>query len=153
MLDKIGNMKLILIRHGESAKNSGKEVADNENFLTIKGVKQAVVTASLLADKKIDVIYCSPAKRCEQTLDEILRIRSDNFPIHMTQLVGPKLKSETYERLKLRVEMFLDDLKYDHEKEETVMVISHQLPLSMMNYCIKKCDKKFENGEIVEMEI
>ena len=146
-------MKLILIRHGESARNSGKEVADNENYLTIKGVKQAVNTASLLADTQIDAIYCSPAKRCEQTLDEILRIRSDNFPIHMTQLVGPKLKSESYERLKLRVEMFLDDLKYDHEKSETILVISHVLPLSMMNYCVNKSDKKMENGEIVELEI
>ena len=77
-----------------------------ENYLTAKGVQQAIETAAKLAPMNIDAIYCSNVPRCVQTLDEILRIRDDNMPIHLTSLVGPKLKKENYEKLKSRMELF-----------------------------------------------
>lgn len=149
--DKIDIMKIILVRHGESARNAGHDVFDEENNLTIKGVKQAVEAGAELAPTKINAIYCSPAKRCEQTLDEILRVRSDDFGIHMTSLVGPKLKSENYEEVKTRVELFLDDLKYDHEESDTIVVISHQIVCGMIILLATKGVKKLANGEIVEI--
>jgi len=134
-------MKLILVRHGEYF----------EDDLTIKGVKQAVDAGAVLAPKKVDAIYCSPATRCVQTLDEILRVRDDSFGIHLTRLVGPKLKKERYEKLKARVELFLDDLKYDHKKTETIVVVSHQLVLAMMILLLTKKTKKLANGELFEL--
>jgi broad specificity phosphatase PhoE len=145
-------MKLILIRHGESARNRGYEVTDEENNLTAAGVQQAVKIGQILLEQKIDAIYCSPAPRCEQTLNEILRNREDEMPIHFSKLIGPKIKSEEYEKLKARVNLFLDDLKYDHEKEETVVIISHQLVLAMVIFLINGEPKKFENGEVVEID-
>ena len=141
-------MKLILIRHGESARNRGLPVESEENNLTAKGVQQAIETAAKLAPMNIDAIYCSNSPRCVQTLDEILRIRDDNMPIHLTSLVGPKLKTDNYEKLKSRVELFLDDLKYDHKENETVVVVSHLKSISMALFLIEGKQEKLGNGEI-----
>lgn len=136
-------MKLILVRHGEHFDNS----------LTIKGVKQAVEAAAKLADTKISAIYCSPSQRCEQTLDEILRIRSDIFPISMSRLLGPKTNLESYEKLKSRVTLFVDDLKYDFGQDETVVVVSHLAVARMINFLINGKVRDLEHGEIQEIEL
>ncbi len=144
-------MKLMLVRHGESARNRGYEVSNQDNNLTAEGVSQAIELAKLLAKKKIDAIYCSPAARCQQTLEEILRIRIDKIPIHMCKLVGQKIKSESFEKLKRRVVGFVDDLKYDHKDSETVLIIGHQLSLGMTTYVINGKIKVFKNGELFEV--
>ncbi len=146
-------MKLILIRHGESAHNRGYKVASSENNLTPIGVQQAIRLGAELKNTKIDVIYCSPALRCEQTLDEILRIRNDDMGIHLTNLIGPKLKQENFEKLKARIGLFLDDLKYDHKENETVVIVSHLLPIEMMTYLIIKDKRRLENGEKLVLSI
>lgn len=145
-------MKLILIRHGESAHNRGYKVAGEENNLTAIGVQQSVSVGEKLLEHKVDAVYCSSAPRCVQTLDEILRLRQDNMPIHLSNLLGPKLKSENYEKLKARVELFLDDLKYDHEKSATIAVVSHLLPIEMMTFLLTKTKRRLENGEMIEVE-
>ena len=135
-------MKLILVRHGETF----------EGDLTIKGAKQAVAAGELLFDKKINAMYCSVAERCKQTMEEILRNRSDDMALHMSSLLAPKMKSENYEHLKNRVTLFLDDLKYDHEDSETVVIVSHQLVLAMMILQLTGKTKKLEYGEVEEIE-
>src|SRR3989339_303201 len=104
-------MKLILVRHGESARNRGYPVSAKENNLTTVGVGQAVEAARILAKKNFDVVYCSPAARCEQTLDEILRVKDEGKTIHICALIGPKRKKEKLVDLKRRIELFVDDLK------------------------------------------
>ncbi|MFZ2152569.1 MAG: phosphoglycerate mutase family protein [Microgenomates group bacterium] len=146
-------MKLILIRHGESAHNRGYKVAGSENNLTAAGVKQSISVGEKLVEQKIDAIYCSSKPRCVQTLDEILRLREDNMPIHLTSLVGPKHKRENYEKLKARIELFLDDVKFDHKQGETILVVSHLLAIQMMTYLITGTKRRLENGEMVEIEL
>ena len=146
-------MKLILIRHGESAHNRGYKVAGIENNLTAVGVTQSIKIGEKLLHQKVDVIYCSPAPRCTQTLDEILRVRDDNMPIHLTSLVGPKLKKENYEKLKARIELFLDDLNYDQKPTDTVVVVSHLLAIQMMTFLLTDNKRRLENGEIIEVEM
>jgi broad specificity phosphatase PhoE len=146
-------MKLILIRHGESARNRGYEVLDEENNLTAVGVKQAIEVGEDLVGQKIEAIYSSPTPRCVQTLDEILRLRKDNMPIHLTLLLGPKMKSESYDKLKSRVTLFLDDLKYDHQDKESVVIISHQRVLAMLILLATGEPKKMANGEMVGIEV
>jgi broad specificity phosphatase PhoE len=68
-------------------------------------------------------------------------------------LVGPKLKSENYEKLKARVELFLDDLRYDHEDNETIVIVSHLLSVQMMTFLITDNKRRLENGEMVEVEL
>ncbi|MBP9817616.1 histidine phosphatase family protein [Candidatus Shapirobacteria bacterium] len=146
-------MKIILVRHGEAGKNLGLMMPGEKENLTAKGVKQAVELAAELAGTKIGAIYCSPTLRCQQTLDEILRIRDDNMPIHLTSIVGPKLKKEKYTQLQHRIEIFLDDLKNDHEKDETVLVISHLRPIEMMTWLVNKEKTRLENGMKTELDL
>ena len=133
-------MKIILVRHGEAF----------EGNLTIKGVKQAIEAANNLKDKKIDAIYCSNTNRAEQTMDEVLRVKDEDIRIAFSSLLRPKLKSESLDKLKKRVELFLDDLKYDHEKQ-TVLVFSHQTVIKMAVFLLKKEKIEIKNGELIEI--
>lgn len=146
-------MKLILVRHGESAHNRGYKVAGDENNLTAAGVAQAIKLGENLKDEKINAIYCSPKPRCVQTLDEILRVRDDDMPIHLTSLVNHKKKKENYEDLKDRVELFLDDLRYDHEPTDTILIISHLSTIEMISYLQTDNKRRLENGQMVEIEL
>lgn len=146
-------MKLILVRHGESARNAGYGIPNEENNLTIKGVQQAVNAAKKLTEHKIDAIYCSPSKRCEQTMDEILRLRDDDLQIHFSSLIGPKTNKERYEKLKTRIALFLDDLKYDHEGDQTVLVVTHQLAIRMFIFQLLGTQEQVENGSVTMLEI
>lgn len=146
-------MKLILIRHGESARNRGYEVSDEENNLTTNGVKQAVKLGEQLREQQIKTIYVSSTPRCIQTLNEILRNRDDEIVVHCTKLLAPKMKSEHYEKLKTRVGLFLDDLKYDHKENETVVVVSHQLVIAMILLQLTGDTRKLENGEMMEIKL
>jgi broad specificity phosphatase PhoE len=69
----------------------------------------------------------------------------------LTLLLGPKLKKENYEKIKARVELFLDDLKYDHKKTETVVIVSHHVSLEMMILILTGKTKKIENGELFQI--
>lgn len=66
-------MKIVLVRHGETEGNSKglyegkKEVSINEN-----GRKQSKKLGNLLKDYKFSKVYCSPQKRCKETLDIII---------------------------------------------------------------------------------
>ncbi len=144
-------MKLILVRHGESARNRGYKVRAEENNLTAQGVGQAVETAKKLIRKQIGVIYCSPTNRCEQTLDEILRVKDDSQSIYMCQLIAPKTKKEKFEGVKRRVTRFVDDVKHDHKDSETILIISHKIVLAMITYVISGEKKEFGNGELFEI--
>lgn len=75
------------------------------------------------------------------------------MPIHLTSLVGPKHKRENYEKLKARIELFLDDVKFDHKQGETILVVSHLLAIQMMTYLITGTKRRLENGEMVEIEL
>ncbi|MBI2464632.1 histidine phosphatase family protein [Candidatus Shapirobacteria bacterium] len=146
-------MKLILVRHGESAHNRGYKVAGDENNLTAVGVVQAIKLAESLKDQKFDAIYCSPKPRCIQTLDEILRVRDDDMPIYLTSLVGHKKKSENYEHFKDKIDLFLDDLRYDHEPNDTILVISHLSTIEMISYLQDDNKRRLENGQMVAVEM
>ena len=146
-------MKLILVRHGESAHNRGYKVAGDENNLTAVGVVQAIKLAENLKDQKFSAVYCSPKPRCVQTLDEILRVRDDDMPIHLTSLVNHKKRSENYEDLKDRVELFLDDLRFDHKPDDTILIISHLTTIEMISYLQTDNKRRLENGQMVEVEL
>ena len=68
------NGKLILIRHTESTYNAaGLWAGITDVSLSVKGREDARKVGRLLSDIKFDVIYTSPLKRAEQTLNELLK--------------------------------------------------------------------------------
>ena len=145
-------MKLILVRHAESLKNAGMWRKGLKNGLSQDGEKQAKELAKRLKDIKIDCVYCSPTIRCRQTLEEILKIRDDEMPIHLSKLIDQKRVDEDLDFFEKKINLFLDDLKYDHSDDEVVMVISHLLTLGVVLDLLKQKARMLENGEVVEIE-
>ena len=146
-------MKIILVRHAESLKNAGLWQRGTKNRLSQNGEKQAKELAEKLKNRKIDCIYCSPTIRCKQTLEEILKIRDDEMLIHLSKLIDQKRIDEDMDFFQKKVGLFLDDLKYDHNEEDVVLVISHMMTLGTMLNLLKKESRILENGEIVEIEV
>jgi broad specificity phosphatase PhoE len=70
-------MKLILIRHGETAYTRLKRYCGSaiDAPLNRCGIKQAQRLKSLLNNKKIDIVYISPLIRAVQTADIIFKNR------------------------------------------------------------------------------
>lgn len=82
---------ILFVRHGETNLNYEKKTNGITDIpLNNNGFIQAKETAKLLADKKIDYIFCSPLTRAQQTCAEINRYH--NLPIH----TDPRLMERNY---------------------------------------------------------
>lgn len=145
-------MKLILLRHGESQVNAGNKKA-GENNLTAKGRRQMAVAVKQLVGQKIEAIYCSPTLRCQESMEEILRGRGREIQVCFSKLLKPKLKEESLEELKARIEMFYDDLLVEFEGEETVLVVGHRMPLKMFVYQLTGKNVDIANAAVSVFEI
>ncbi|MDD4135931.1 MAG: histidine phosphatase family protein [Candidatus Shapirobacteria bacterium] len=168
-------MKLILIRHGETEENANHVVGGlDDSKLNKKGIEQAKKAGKELEEKyKIDIIFCSPLKRCVETLENIL----DEYPfegqIFMSKLIEERdfgeyvgmedvmvdwedtVGMESLLKLEKRINLFLEDLKLEDENS-TVLVVSHDWAIRMMVSKItgKDIDEiKVENAKINEFEI
>lgn len=146
-------MKLILVRHGESLANTGIQIIDGNNGLTEKGKQQAKAVAEQLKLEKIDAVFCSPNQRCQETMEEIIKDRTDSPAIHFSKLLEAKKKIESIGNLKDRTKRFLEDLKCEFENNETVLIITHQMPIRMFSYLINGSDLITENGSMNIFEV
>ncbi|MEI8067620.1 MAG: histidine phosphatase family protein [Candidatus Shapirobacteria bacterium] len=153
-------MKLIIVRHGQTEANvdgvlQGKS-ADN---LTKKGIEQAKSLGKYLKEKyEIDMVFCSPLKRCVETLEYVLDECPIEGPILMSKLIeerdfgeytgiehhtinwdeinqdnkiNKELGIESLTELKKRTDLFLEDLKLE-DNNATILVLSHSGPIRMM---------------------
>jgi len=176
-------MKLILIRHGESEANCDRKLAVEETKLTQKGIRQAKETGKKLKEKyKIDMVFCSPLKRCVETLESILVEFPIEGPIFMSKLIierelgeykgidfqlidfeeldqknkiNDEMGVESLVDLKKRINLFLEDLKLEDESS-TILVVSHHGPIRMIvnELTGKSIDEiKVNNAEIMEFEL
>ncbi|MFA6944288.1 MAG: phosphoglycerate mutase family protein [Pedobacter sp.] len=143
-------MKLILVRHGESQLNAGK--VSERNDLTERGREQAKKAAKYLMDENIDQIFCSNTERCIQTLDEILKNRTEAMGISFSKLLSPRRKVENLEGLKRRIYRFIEDLKIEFERE-TVVIIAHQWSIRMMMFLLTGENVNVENGSVTILNI
>ncbi|MFA4827382.1 MAG: phosphoglycerate mutase family protein [Candidatus Shapirobacteria bacterium] len=143
-------MKLILVRHGESQANAGN-IAE-ENNLTEKGRQQAKKLAIELSQENFEQIYCSNTKRCIETMEAILKDRKEYVNICFSKLISPKKKAEDDENFKRRIKIFIEDLKIEF-KDETVMIISHQLVIRRFWQELTGKDEPIENGEAREIDL
>lgn len=137
-------MKLILIRHGE--KGDGGSLTD-------KGRWQVKKLATYLSDQKIKTVFCSEAERCIETMVALIKEREEITDIRFTKLVGPKLKKEEYSHLNKRIGRFVEDLDVEFEDEDTVMVVSHNLPIKMFVYYLAKEETKIDEGSVSIFEV
>jgi 2,3-bisphosphoglycerate-dependent phosphoglycerate mutase len=153
-------MKLIIVRHGETEENAKKIIQGQaDNSLNEKGRNQAKEVGRQLKEKqKIDMVFCSPLKRCKETLEEILSecpiegeicmsclIQERDFgeytgmetslinwdEIYEDNKLNQEMGVESLNKLEKRVELFLEDLKLEGDKK-TVLIVSHGGPIMAM---------------------
>jgi len=153
-------MKLILVRHGETEENANHIVSGiDESKLTKKGIEQAKETGKELREKyEIDMIFCSPLKRCVDTLENILEEYPFEGQIFMSKLIEERdfgeytgmedvlvdwddinkinkinreMGVESLVDLEKRINLFLEDLKLENE-DSTVLVVSHDWAIRTM---------------------
>ncbi|MDD2483246.1 MAG: histidine phosphatase family protein [Candidatus Shapirobacteria bacterium] len=153
-------MKLILVRHGESEANANHILqGQSDGKLTVKGSEQAKKAGRELKEKyKIDMVFCSPLKRCVETLENILVEYPIEGPVYMCKLleerdfgeysemetqlidweemdqdnkINKELGVESLAELEKRINLFLEDLKLEDENS-TILVVSHSGPIKMM---------------------
>ena len=176
-------MKLILIRHGETEGNANHIVGGlDDSKLNKKGIEQAKKAGKELKEKyKIDMIFCSPLKRCVETLENILGEYPFEGQIFMSKLIEERdfgeyvgmedvmvdwedinkinkinreMGVESLPKLEKRINLFLEDLKLEDENS-TVLVVSHDWAIRMMISKItgKDIDEiKVENATILAFE-
>ncbi len=139
----MSNMKLILVRHSETEKN-------DEGVLTPKGIGQAKKVGKELKEKyKIDMVFCSPLKRCVDTLNCILNEYPIEGEIFMSKLIE-EMGLEPLTDFVKRVNLFLEDLKLEDENS-TILVISHEGPIKIM--AAKITGKKYEEMKVLNGSI
>lgn len=178
-------MKLIIVRHGETIANTKKILQGKEDGkLTEKGQLQAKEIGRILKDKyKIDMVFCSPLGRCIETLENILEEYPIDGEIFMSNLIEERdfgeyagseyqmidwddfnqdnkinrqMGVESWDDVKKRVELFLEDLKLEDENK-TILIVSHAGPIRVMANKITGKELAYEaievkNGEILEFD-
>lgn len=154
-----GHMRLIITRHGKSEENSSGIL---QGLLPGKlndiGKIQASQLGQRLSRENIDVIYCSPVNRCQETLEIIKKYINPSIPINISNSIQERdfgklsgkaqselnfsnldedtkenraLGIESLNALDQRTRKFIDEIKSKHQNQ-TVLVISHSNPIRMM---------------------
>jgi 2,3-bisphosphoglycerate-dependent phosphoglycerate mutase len=174
-------MKLIIVRHGETEENAKKIIqGQTDNSLNENGRAQAKEVGRQLKEKdKIDMVFCSPLKRCKETLEEILSECSIDGEICMSCLikerdfgeyagvgtnlidweeiyednkVNEEMGVESQSKLEKRVELFLEDLKLEGD-EKTVLIVSHGGPIMAMVNKLSNQNLRYPEAKIKNTEI
>ncbi len=174
MSRELNKMKLHIVRHGETNYNVLRlcsESLGTHVFLTKKGKEQAQSVAEQLAHVHFDAVYVSELYRTIQTASIInhyhelpLKIDSridervtgfDNLPLELyyqyyesdwynKKAVG----AESFQELKARVRLFLQDIFKKRDEYENVLIVSHGQVIHAM--------KTFLNGmsdeEVYELD-
>lgn len=174
-------MKLIIVRHGETDENDKKIIQGlTDNSLNEKGRAQAKeVGRQLKGKQKIDMVFCSPLKRCQETLEGILEecpidgeicmsclIQERDFgeyagieshlinwdEIYDDSKVNEEMGVESQSKLEKRVELFLEDLKLEGD-EKTILIISHGGPIMIMVNKLGNQKLRYPETKIANCEI
>ncbi len=177
-------MKLIIVRHGETVANTKKILQGKDGGkLNEKGIKQAQEAGKHLKNHKIDMVFCSPLDRCVETLNNILEEYPIESEIFMSNLieerdfgeytgtdssminwkeldednkVNREMGVESWNDVKKRVELFMEDLKLE-DGEKTVLIVSHAGPIRIMINKITNQELPYEeievnNGQVMEFD-
>jgi broad specificity phosphatase PhoE len=90
--------KVYILRHGQTKWNvEGKFQGWGNSELTEKGIGQAHLQGEFLKDKKIASVYCSPLKRCKDTLEIILNTYLDMDDLEV--MIDDNLKECNYGKI------------------------------------------------------
>lgn len=105
-------MILHVMRHGEVRANIKNQInAINSHGLTLRGMKQAKKSRQLIANLKIDAVFCSPLKRAKQTCK--IATKNKYKIIYDDRLLERNSRSKQYEP----IDLLDDSIWYDVTKD------------------------------------
>ena len=116
-------MKVYLVRHGESVNNDNGQPRTAETPLSELGENQARAVAKRLSDLKFDLIYSSSYTRAKQTA-EIISTQLDKPIEYWDHLIEFNPQAENFDKLAKRAQAILDHL-LNHHRDQTVLCVSH----------------------------
>lgn len=150
-----------------------------DSSLAPEGLRQAQKLAERLKDEKIDAIYCSPMKRCQQTAEPIAKIL-DQKPIiddRLKEVEWGDFDGKSAEEVRVAVEKlpkdYLDTYQYDFHRfngesykdvekriydflsdlssqtYKRVLVVTHGGPVRMLNYILTGEKIKYQQNGVV----
>ena len=124
-MENLDNIKVILVRHGESVANSkgisqGNKDKWTDTPLSQKGKEQAKKVAERLKKEDIKVIYSSDLKRAKETAQEINKFH--NVKIKLDKRLRDMLNGEDLEAFIKKCQDFLNDIK---KEDINALVVAH----------------------------
>lgn len=167
-------MKLIFLRHAKSVFNELNLIQGQYDCeLSKEGIEK---TKELKNNFNIDYdyCYCSPLKRTSLTakiINDIIPIEYDDrlkeisFGIwERTQITEEKIQSyisgkhipegaETHKEVELRIRSFLNDLKKNHKKSDTILIVTHGGIINVIQRILNVKNRKINNLETLEIEL
>lgn len=167
-------MKLIFLRHAKSVFNELNLIQGQYDCeLSKEGIEK---TKELKNNFNIDYdyCYCSPLKRTSLTakiINDIIpieyddRLREIGFGIwERTQITEEKIQSyisgkyipesaETHKEVELRIRSFLNDLKKNHKKSDTILIVTHSGIINVIQRILNVKNRKINNLETLEIEL
>jgi len=149
--EQFGNPNfLYLIRHGQAENNIKRIIMahpkEGKNPLSEKGKNQIEKTAEYLADKKIDIIFCSPLQRTKETAEIISKnIKAEIiFDERLTEVECGKFEGKDYDEYLSSYPQGLNPDRIDSMGVEGVDDIRDRL-----NPFINEMNEKYQGKNIV----
>ena len=166
-------MKLIIVRHGETVENKTKTIQGHTHgTLTDKGIKENAQLAELLKGHELHYIYSSDLGRALETAKQIQAHHT-----HLEIILEPLLRERYYaeaqgktykecgfdgvpemtwvpeggeslDDLLRRSEQFVLHLKENHNKDETIMIVTHGLTIMALLSKLFESDFGDVNGDL-----
>lgn len=167
-------MKLIFLRHAKSVFNELNLIQGQYDCeLSKEGIDK---TKELKNNFNIDYdyCYCSPLKRTSLTakiINDVIPIKYDDRLKEIsfgtwekTQITKEKIQSyisgkyipegaETHKEVELRIRSFLNDLKKNHKKSDTILIVTHGGIINAIQRILNVKNRKINNLETLEIEL
>lgn len=166
-------MNIYVLRHGQTDYNiEGKFQGQIDIKMNENGEKQTDNVAIELNKIHFDIIFCSPLSR---TIGTAKKIKNENIKIDKRiiersfgTLEGKygipdfeenieKYSIESIEKVKLRVNSFLNEILEEYKNQENILIVTHEGIAQVINLYFNK-DKKLKEfrlgtGEYIKYEI
>jgi len=166
-------MNIYILRHGQTDYNiEGKFQGQVDIKMNKNGEEQTDKAASELKKTHFDVVFCSPLSRTRDTAKKIKcntiifdkRIIERSFGSLEGQYGIPnyeenleKYNIESIEKLKLRVNNFLDEIIEKYKEKENILIVTHEGIAQVINLYFNKQsnlkDFRLGTGEYKKYEL
>ena len=117
--------KIYLVRHAEASKDNST-LLDKDRMLSISGIQDCKKLSNYLSVKNIfpDIIYCSSARRCIDTLELIFQDRGINLDNKIVKIENNLYGAD--------LRCLLNLISYTSDLTHSLMIVNHEPVLTQL---------------------